>query len=382
VSSKTYRNSKKKKTTKKKKQDSDMLRLVSLVVIFVVIILALVLTVSLTMKHGFTGSDIDFHYELAKGWASGKNVLFNDIAGGPYPPLMHLFLAVFIFFGVGPVAVYTLQILLFPAILAVNAYVFTRLWNIKKAALAVVLLFSSIGFFDRGVQVAPQAFDMLLFPLAAYLYFKKRYLPAIIILSALIYAHGWYAALLIGGLALFVLVHKKDLRQMWFFGIVGLVSLPMIILMVIYLPGYAGFAKFDHPRELQETMLVDNPLMLMEYMGILLSIVIIIAAIVVLYKGFRSEGMKISPPDKFAYLWCLALVPILYFGMHRFITYSAQPLAILAASNLLSLTFLKRHHGLTIALMIVLAVLSIAIGMIFWFVLFQTNESLFITNYI
>ncbi|MEE9564488.1 MAG: hypothetical protein V3V63_02130 [Candidatus Hydrothermarchaeaceae archaeon] len=269
-----------------------------------------------------SGDDIKMHLTIVQGWLDLENPLLNEkyfYSGYPRPPAMHLTIALIslIPFVSLLTAANFLEIFLFPLILLVTFSVVQKISGTFTAALSILILATSPAFWDRGVQVIPQAFDILLFPAAAYLFLKGRnaYIPICIYL---IYNHWLYAALPVSALFIFSMIYRKErLRD---FGIVAIACIPIAVVMALNTG--AMLAESSGINEAQELAVLTEPLFAVKYLGYPLFFLMFISAIHLRYVKLRDF-------ERLILLWILTLVPMVVFFPDRFIEYVAQPLAIL-----------------------------------------------------
>ena len=271
-----------------------------------------------------SGDDIKIHLTIAQGWLDLENPLFNEkyfYSGYPRPPAMHLTIALaslLPFVSLLTVANF-LEVFLFPLTLLATFYVVYKSTSPDAftAALGLLFLATSPAFWDRGVQVIPQAFDVLLFPVAAYLFLNGRraYIPICIYL---IYNHWFYAVLPVSALFIFSLMYRKEkLRD---FGIIAAACIPLAVVMG--LNAGAMLAESSGINEAQELAVLTEPLFAVKYLGYPLFFLVFICAIHLRY-------MKLQDFERLVLLWILTLAPMVVFFPDRFIEYVAQPLAIL-----------------------------------------------------
>lgn len=268
-----------------------------------------------------SGDDIHIHMEIVRGWLNLENPLLNEkyfYNGYPRPPAMHLTIALMslIPFVSLVAAVNSLEIILFPLILTATFYLVYKRSDTFTASLSTLLLATSIAFLDRGIQVIPQAFDVLLFPLAAYLFLagRKAHIP---ICVYLIYNHWGYAVLPVGALFTFSLIYKRE--RLSDFGIIAAACVPLAAVMI--LNSGPMIAESAGINEAQELAVLTEPLFAIKYLGYPLFFLIFISAI-------RLKYIPLHDFEKLILLWILALMPMAIFFPDRFIGYVAQPLAI------------------------------------------------------
>jgi hypothetical protein len=269
-----------------------------------------------------SGDDIKIYLTIAQGWHDFENPLFNEkyfFSGYPRPPAMPVTIALLSFVPLVSMlgVVNFLEIFLFPAILVATFYLVYKYSDVLTASLSTLILATSPAFWDRGAQVIPQAFDVLLFPVAAYLFLSGRrlYIPICIFL---IYNHWLYAVLPVGALFVFSLMYRKErLRD---FGVIAIACTPLAAVMI--LNAGAMLAESSGMNEAQELAALTEPLFAIKYLGYPLFFLIFISALYLRY-------MKLQDFERLVLLWILTLLPMVVFFPDRFIEYVAQPLAII-----------------------------------------------------
>jgi hypothetical protein len=269
------------------------------------------------------GADYNnFHLRLGERYARGENALFDEevLTANkiPYPPLFHLFLALLIKVHLITIGGIFMQIVIYPLVLFIPAFLVYKHKGLLPAAITLLLLASSVAYFDRN-QVTPQAIDLLLFPLAIYFFLEGKKWPTIILLTIIGYTHGAYSFLLILALLIITLLWKE--KRSWIITIF-LLCLPILILSVAFLPSALKESLRDNT--LQETDIKD-PFYAVAYAGLPLCLFIIPAIVIIL----RTTKDKL---DKISLSWLLCLLPLLVFYPDRFASYAAPPAAILIAS--------------------------------------------------
>jgi len=269
-----------------------------------------------------SGDDIQLHLPIIQGWLDFENPLLNEkyfINGYPRPPAMHLTVALVAMlpFVSLVAAVNFFEIIIFSAALITTFYLVYKKTDVFTASLSVMILAESPAFWDRGAQVIPQAFDVMLFPIAVYLFLEGRrlYIPICIYL---VYNHWAYAILPIGSLFVFSLIYKKE--KLKDFGIIALASIPLAAVML--LNASAMFAESSRMNEVQELAVLNEPFFVVKYLGYLLFFLVFMSAA-------RFRYIKLHEFEKLVLLWILALLPMSILFPDRFIGYVAQPLAVI-----------------------------------------------------
>lgn len=334
---------------------------ISLFFIILTLSLAFFLTLNISLSIGKPlGSDFWFHLEIAESYARGENALFNeefmDPNKGPYPPLFHLIFVPFVWLGVAVEFATLLQIFFYPLALFMSVFLVWKKINIRSAAFTAVLLFSSIAFFDRSVQVIPQAFDMIFFPLAAYFFLEKKRLPFLISMFIVIYSHGAYSFLLLGSLVLFYLLKWREGSKM--IRDILLVSIPLIVLTLFFLPSYMGpTVGINTP---QEKSMLESPAFFFEYTGWVPSILFFISLIYYFLKRKELDGV-----DILTIFWFTVLMVMLPIFPDRFCTYAVVPMSIMA-SRFLMKTSSAYGRGFGLVLLVILFLLALPFYLAWW----------------
>ncbi len=293
-----------------------------------------------------SGDDIQIYLKIAQGFRDFENPLFNEkyfFAGYPRPPAMPVTIAILSFVPfVSMLAVANfLEIFLFPSILIATFYLVHKQTDVFTASLSTLILATSPAFWDRGAQVIPQAFDVMLFPVAVYFFLAGRrlYIP---ICVYLIYNHWGYALLPVGALFVFSLKYrKKELKN---FGIIGAASIPLAIVMAVN--SGAMLAESSGMNESQEMAVLAEPLFAVKYLGYPLFFLIFVSAA-------RLKYTQLQDFEKLVMFWILCLVPMFVLFPDRFIGYVAQPIAIIGGIILVDiLKNEKLRIGLLLAVFI------------------------------
>jgi hypothetical protein len=269
-------------------------------------------------------SDPIYHHTLAVGWLDRDFPMLNEkyfLSGSPYPPAFHLTIALLskILF-LSPLKIMNLfQTIFFPLILLSTFYLVYKQTDPYTALLSICLLLSSFGFLDRNMQVIPQAVDVLLFPIAIYFFMEKRKKEFLITSVFLIYNHGIYSTLLIASLLVFSLKH--EVGRVKEFVKIGLYSLPLYLIMsTFFLDSFSPATGLNSP---QKELFLNNPFYGIFYLGYLLFITTIVSI-----NFFKK--IELSRFETILFFWLMLLLPLFPFFPDRFISYAAQPLAIIS----------------------------------------------------
>lgn len=338
-------------------KEEKIMNYVSVFFIILVLFLAFYLTISIALKYGVIGDDFRFHLIAAKIYAKGENALFSKEIlgsfGGPYPPLFHLFLAVFARLGIIMQTATFLQVIFYPLILLSAAFLVWRKKGITAAAFAIVLMFTSIALFDRA-QVIPQSIDMILFPLAVFFFLKNKKLPFIALMLIMVYSHGYFSLLLLLAIALFAFIEKKN-RD--FVIIAFISSLPLIILCLKYIPGYI-LARAE------PNLLLADPLFVFSYFGINLALFMPLALIY-----YFIDRKNLDELDKMSIYWLLATFLLAFKFPDRMASYAAVPASIIISKMLSKFASVNKFIG--ILLMIQLLVFGFFANFMKWWGILQ-----------
>jgi len=300
------------------------LRFLSFFLVFTLIILSAFENYLVIAASNFpVGSDINLHLRLVQGWLDLDYPIFNEAYfnnGYPYPPAFHLTIAVLsviLFTNALSLSLF-LQVVMYPAIILSTFFFLYRKTDIHVSALGVILLASSPAFWDRGMQVIPQALDVLIFPLILYAFMERRENSFVIGSVYLIYNHWFYAFLLVFSVFLYSVFYERD-RLKGFLKI-AVFCVPLAIVMFYHAP--AMLAESGGINEPQELGVLTEPLFAVKYLGYPLFFLIFITAIHLKFK-------KTSKVERLAIFWIVGILPMAVFFPDRFIEYAAQPLAIL-----------------------------------------------------
>lgn len=333
--------------------------------IILTIFLSFLLTAAISLSAGKPiGSDFWFHLSVAESYARGENALFNEefmrVNKGPYPPLFHLMFVPLVWLGISIQFATFLQIIFFPLAMSASVFFVWKRVGIAPASFTAILLLSSIAFFDRSVQVIPQAFDMIFFPLAACFFLENRRLPFLVSMFILIYSHGAYGFLLLGSLILYYLKWREGTKMV---RDILLISAPLIILTLIFLPSYMGYATVINTP--QEELMRANPLYFFVYTGFLPVPIFIVSLV---YYFFKRKDL--DKTDYLVVFWFIVLIPMFFFFIERFTTYAIVPMSIMVSrflTRFLKSTSHSKVYGLI--LLIVLFLLALPNYLSWWYFL-------------
>jgi hypothetical protein len=306
---------------------------------------SLAVTVSFAVKYGQpTGVDWAYHVTHAAGYARGELALLDpDLMrpnNGPYPPLFHLLLAVFEVLGVRYSGGILLQVALHPVMLLSAVYLVGRTAGLRPAAFTAALLAGSVAFIDRA-QVIPEALDAILFAFAALAFLENRPRLLALLLALAIWNHGAYALLFAGALGVLALLSGRLLPAVGW-GVAA--GSPVIGLTLAFLPAQLSYAGTTNTYV--EEVIRREPAVLLGNLGIFTSLAWPLA-LVWLYWAHRHKVLPAAwaALARVAFVWALALLPLLYFFPDRFASYATTPLSILVALLLTRLTELDERVG-------------------------------------
>jgi len=277
------------------------------------------------------GQDFRWHMNLSRDLAAGNFSAFvsDGVAmnGMPYPPLFHLVFVVPVWLGGEALFGRFLQFLLFPATLGIFILIAHR-WRGSEFAMYVALFLSAgTGFFDRGFQVIPQAFELLLLGLALWFFLEERFSLSLIAIALMFGFHApvsWILALpfIVLGLVFHVRGLRSDVVFPWW---IFLVSVPLMM----FLAPFAFDAVSTHTGILseQKAFALSRPLIFaVSYTGP----VFFFGLPFLLRLRWRSMDLL----DHFMALLAVAMLSLIPLWPDRVPTYIVIPLAFLIPSAL------------------------------------------------
>jgi len=295
-------------------------------ILYSIIFVSLILTFSIAIHYKLPiGEDISFHLEMAKEYYFGKwmmNDVDSDLMGNigiPYPPLLHFILLLGFLLKIPLTFPLLIQLFLYPLALYTTGMLVHKELSLKHSIIVLLLLASSYGFFDRTVQVQPQSFDMILFPLSIYFFLKKNTSGFMFSNCIMVYTHSYYSLFLFGSFVLFSLFRRDRIKMVIFSFIT---FLPIIIITLPYIISTLQYMVSTN-QNIQEVYIVNNPLFLLGYLGGVSAFVLLVLV------RYKSINLK----DDFQLLllcWIVCLLPLM-FVMDRLITYMVVPFSILAS---------------------------------------------------
>ncbi len=335
----------------------------------VAIFLSFLLSTAISMTIGKPiGGDFWYHIEIAESYARGENAMFKEEFMnpnmGPYPPLFHLIFVPFIRLGIAAQFALLLQMIFYPLALFASVFIVYKKAGIAPAAFVSVMLLSSIAFFDRSVQVTPQALDMIFFPLAIYFFMQKRRVPFIISMLITIYSHGVFGLLILGSLVIYSWRFKTGSK---FIIQVLVASIPLIMLTLVFLPSYFGSAamRIQNP---QENLVWQNPLYFFEYLGWVPVSLFSVSSICIFLKRRDLDRFNVM-----LFLWFFVLLVLIPFYPDRFCTYAVVPMCMISSGFLFRMS---SAHGkkFGLLLLIILFMLAMQPYLSWWHVLGNTGN--------
>lgn len=294
------------------------------------VFLALAISCSISLRYmAPIGYDFSFHLEIARVWSRGELGMLSDLPMRvnkmPYPPLFHLILVPSVWLNIEIEFAAVLQAFFYPLAVASMMWLW---WKKDKMSslVAGLLVMGSYAFFDRSIQVIPQALDMILLPLIIYysLHGNRRFIP----LSALlIYNHGLVSLALLGGL--YVWEWRKQRIKNVAYSL--LQALPIIAISAYYF--LDAFSRFTGSYEtLQELQFWTNPLFSLSYLRLLF--LGIPLAIYLLIAELPHRLKDLSDLEKISLLTLGSMLVLVPSWADRFLQFSTIPLTILLVETI------------------------------------------------
>lgn len=326
------------------REDNKIIKNVSVFFIILTLACAFYLTFNIAFKYKVIGDDFRFHLNAAEIYAGGENALFNkeilNSFGGPYPPLFHLFLAIFVRLGIVMQAATFLQIIFYPLVLLSAAFLVWKKKGILATAFTIILMFTSIALFDRA-QIIPQSIDMILFPIAIFYFLENKKMPFIVLMTIMIYSHGYFPLLLLLAVALFSFIEKKNQKAVI---LTTILSLPLIILSLEYLPSYLA-------SRTETNLLLTNPLFILSYFGINLALFLPLALIY-----FFIERKNLDELDKISIYWLLATLLFAFKFPERMASYSVAPASIIISKMFSKFSSINKIYGMLVGIFLLIQI--------------------------
>jgi hypothetical protein len=325
------------------------------IIVILIIVLAFTRTFITTFLFPDPLGDWVFHIKIARDYAAGKFAMLDPVWIAfnrmPYPPLFHLFLVPSVLLGIEKQFAFGFQLFAFPIALILTMFFVYKLRGLKQAVYVGLLLLASNAYFDRSFQANPQAFDMIFLPLSYLFFFKKSVIPFLITSLVMIYSHGIPALLLLGPLILY--------GNIKIITILLVLSLPIVILSIYYLPGSLQVFKSDVNN--QQAYLKQNVGAITPFLGLPLVLLSFTIPFGYYFKRHVNNSIRkvmFDHLDKIMILLIICIIPMLFLWFERFFMFLAIPLSVLIAGTLDKWPF-KVITYTWLILLIVLAVLNI-----------------------
>lgn len=271
------------------------------------------------------GTDIHFHYDVARQYSIGKFGMFSDIVFEtnlfPYPPIFHVLLVPSIWLNIEYIFAKLLQIVL-PFLIYASTVIFMRYHtNQKTALITALLLTSTVGFVDGTIQARPQGLTMIFIPIALHMYLRNNSNGYAIFSGALAYIHG--AAGLVNVWLLSLYGFTKKHWKGTFIKLALIVS-PIILITVYFFGG--AISKWGGVMDTyQEYLVFTQPqTMIPYYSGMTL-----IGWVYLAYNMTRWD--KLSPLEKTLCLSLIGLTVMIPIWVDRFLQYATITLSCLSA---------------------------------------------------
>jgi hypothetical protein len=283
---------------------------------------------------GIPNTDYGLHLEYAKEYAKGNFAAFEDKFtshvnyGIPYPPLFHLFIAIFVLLNIVPAATIFLQLFSYHIALLAIVFAIYKLTDAKTAIMVLLILTSSGAFFDRVEQVTPQSFDFICLPLAMYFFKNNKHKSFLLAASIPVYAHSGYGFLILGAFAAYALWFKTNRKYVLH---TTIICLPIIIISLVYLPNAIHYMTTEANPQNQifkalffKGQFADT--FPFTYVGFAIWL-LTIPMFFWLERKIRKHETDFT--TNFSLIFFLATISMVPFFADRFISYSAFPLAVL-----------------------------------------------------
>jgi hypothetical protein len=291
--------------------------------------LAIIIVTSVPMP---IGSDVYFHLDLAKVYATGNfaqawSLMFKVISFF-YP---FFYQAVILF----PVAISPdpylglriLEIIFMPLTFTATMYLVWKHASQKAAFFTGAALLASWSFIDGTLQARPESLDLLLFPIITYAVLEAKKKTAGAASSILIWSHGLASISSVFGIFIYKLRDKTWRKTLI---ILTLIASPILVLTAIYYQGavatwVTGQTITSNP---QQYMFWNNPFpWIIYYAGLsLLGIPFL----------FRKGKTQLETIMTYAFVGNTAMV---FLWADRWLHYSVIPWAILFGVGI------SRWHG-------------------------------------
>jgi hypothetical protein len=303
---------------------------------FTLISLAFLFSLILTLSLGVLGTDIWFHLKIAEAWSIGDiSKAFHtavSVNGIPYPPLLHFILVPLIWLNQVNFGVMALQVLFYTLSIALCMR-YAKVSNSYIVNLSALFLLSSVAFFDRAMQVQPQALDFLLLPILMFASYKRQY-PLVSILTILLFLnHGYVAGFLSLGAWLYLL-YDEPLENVFYTYITFCLTFVTVFFILVAFQSFpsglisASDTLLSAVHNSQQQQFLANPIgFTMIYQGII--------ALGIPFAVYNLlSWRRIHLFDKLNLFVLIGLLPMAFFWGDRFLQYSTIPLSMILASNL------------------------------------------------
>ena len=198
-------------------------------------------------------TDLSFHLATAQGFSRAGGIVTWDFweslpFGRPhnYPPLFHLVLASFLKTGLTPtIAIKLMMELTVVGGMAIYAWGLNKLFNIKVAFYAIVLLIFSSHFIELSATVMPATIVTFLVPALLYFALNKKWLSYLLLLVIMFYLHLFMPYFVLISMLIYVIFFERKIIKP--FLIVSLISFILYLpwLIHIILGGWEYIKYFD-----------------------------------------------------------------------------------------------------------------------------------------
>jgi len=248
----------------------------------------------------------NFHIKIIEAYSKGDFSRFFN-----YPPLFHLMLVPLVWLNLIPYVKY-LQIIFYLSAIGSSMFLAYKL-NGKVASIIMgIILFSSLAFLDRSIQVIPQAIEFIIFPLVILLYNKKKFKTVGLLLLILSYSHSMGIVFTLI-LFFYTLTVKRNYDKMY-------------LILILAIPSLIWFPFGLNPA----TELSSNAKILLDPLSQIFyaSPLFFSFLIVSMFSMFSSNSPN---PEKhyLFFLWFLVFTPLAFTLIDRWLQYILVPLIML-----------------------------------------------------
>lgn len=286
-----------------------MIKSLSKYVYHLLIGLMLLFLVDFIWKIGFgipsSYTDLSFHLATAQGFFRANGIVVWDFweslpLGRPhnYPPLFHLILASILKTGLSPsVSIKLMMELTVVGGLAIYAWGLTKLFNIKVAFWAVIMLFFSSHFIQLSATVMPATIVTFLVPALLHFVINRKWTSYSAILIVMFYLHLFMPYFILFAILIYLIIFRNKLLKP--FLIASLIS------FVVYLPWliHIILGGWEYIKYLDSNTAPD---MWKKYVLINIFVVILtFTGVIILFK----KRKKI--PDQYYFFLFLSIVVLL-----------------------------------------------------------------------